>query len=80
MGDSYDNALAESVIGLFETEGIRRQGPWKVLDNVEFGTLGWVYWYNEKRLGEPIGHIPPAEFEELHYQNQPSALIEAGLN
>ena len=80
IGDSYDNALAESVIGLYKTEVIRREGPWKGLDDVEFATLDWVYWYNEKRLLEPIGHIPPAEFEQLYYQNQPSGLIEAGLN
>ena len=80
IGDSYDNALAESVIGLFKTEVIRREGPWKGLDDVEFATLDWVYWYNEKRLLEPIGHIPPAEFEQLYYQNQPSGLTEAGLN
>ena len=47
---------------------------------MEFATLDWVYWYNEKRLLEPIGHIPPAEFEQLYYQNQTSGLIEAGLN
>ena len=80
IGDSYDNALAESVIGLFKTEVIRREGPWKGLDDVEFATLDWVCWYNEKRLLEPIGHITPAEFEQMYYQNQPSELIEAGLN
>ncbi len=80
IGDSYDNALAESVIGLFKTEVIRREGPWKGLDDVEFATLDWVCWYNEKRLLEPIRHITPAEFEQMYYQNQPSELIEAGLN
>ena len=79
IGDSYD-APAKSVVGLFKTEVIRREGPWKGLDDVEFATRDWVYWYNEKRLLEPIGHIPPAEFEQLYYQNQPSGLIEAGRN
>ena len=80
VGDSYDNALAESVIGLFKTEVIRREGPWKGLDDVEFVTLDWVSWYNERRLLEPIGDIPPAEFEQLYYQNQKSGLSEARLN
>ena len=80
IGDSYDNALAESVIGLYKTEVIRREGPWKGLDDVEFATLDWVSWYNERRLLEPIGDIPPTEFEQMYYQEQPSGLVEAGLN
>jgi putative transposase len=67
-GDSYDNALAESVIGLFKTEVIRRQGPWRSLEAVEFATLAWVDWFNTRRLLEPIGYIPPAEYEERYYQ------------
>jgi putative transposase len=62
-GDSYDNALAESIIGLFKTEVIRRQGPWKHLEAVEFATLDWVDWFNHRRLLEPIGDMPPAEYE-----------------
>jgi putative transposase len=62
-GDSYDNALAESVIGLFKTEVIRRKGPWKHLEAVEFATLEWVDWFNHRRLLEPIGYVPPAEYE-----------------
>jgi putative transposase len=62
-GDSYDNALAESVIGLFKTEVIRRQGPWRSLEAVEFATLTWVDWFNMRRLLEPIGYVPPAEYE-----------------
>ena len=58
-GDSYDNALAESVIGLFKTEVIRRKGPWKSLESVEYATLEWVDWFNNRRLLEPIGNIPP---------------------
>jgi transposase InsO family protein len=66
-GDAYDNALAESVIGLFKTEVIRRQGPWRSLDAVEFATLAWVDWFNMRRLLEPIGYVPPAEFEARYY-------------
>jgi len=65
-GDSYDNALAESVIGLFKTEVIRRGGPWKGIEDVEFATLTWVAWYNRGRLLEPLGYVPPAEFEEAY--------------
>lgn len=67
-GDSYDNALAESVIGLFKTEVIRRQGPWRTLEAVEFATLAWVDWFNHRQLLEPIGYVPPAEYEAQYYQ------------
>jgi transposase InsO family protein len=67
-GDSYDNALAESVIGLFKTEIIRRNGPWRTLEAVEFATLAWVDWFNMRRLLGPIGYIPPAEYEARYYQ------------
>jgi putative transposase len=67
-GDSYDNALAESVIGLFKTEGIQRRGPWWSLEAVEFATLEWVDWFNTRRLLEPIGYLPPAEYEARYYQ------------
>jgi putative transposase len=67
QGDAYDNALAESVIGLFKTEVIRRKGPWRVLEAVEFATLAWVDWFNTRRLLGPIGDIPPAEFEAQYY-------------
>ncbi len=63
IGDSYDNAMAESVIGLFKTEVIRRRGPWRNLEAVEFATLEWIHWFNTTRLLEPIGQIPPAEHE-----------------
>ncbi len=68
-GDSYDNALAESIIGLFKSEVIHRQGPWRHVDAVEYATLSWVDWFNNRRLLEPIGDIPPAEFE-VAYQRQ----------
>ncbi len=67
VGDSYDNALAETVIGLFKTEVIRRQGPWRNIETVEFATLDWVEWFNKRRLLEPIGNVPPAELEEAYY-------------
>jgi len=68
-GDSYDNALAESVIGLYKTEVIRQRGPWKGLEDVEMATLEWVWWFNHHRLLEPIGYIPPAEYEENYYRS-----------
>lgn len=67
-GDSYDNAMAESVIGLFKTEVIERRGPWRTLESVEFATLEWVDWWNTRRLLEPIGYLPPAEYEAAYYQ------------
>jgi transposase InsO family protein len=67
VGDSYDNALAETVNGLFKTEVIRRRGPWRSLEAVEFATLEWVDWFNHRRLLEPIGNMPPAEAEEHYY-------------
>ena len=75
VGDSYDNALAETIIGLYKTEVIRRRGPWRYIEAVEFATLEWVDWFNHRRLLEPIGDVPPAEKEELYYQhNEESAL------
>lgn len=67
VGDSYDNALAETVNGLFKAEVIHRKGPWRSLEAVEYATLEWIDWYNNRRLLEPIGHIPPAEAEEAYY-------------
>ena len=78
-GDSYDNALAETVIGLFKTEVIYKRGPWRNLEAVEFATLEWVDWFNNQRLLEPIGYLPPAEFEELYYRNQEVPAKVAGL-
>jgi putative transposase len=67
VGDSYDNALAETINGLYKTEVIRRRGPWKSLETVEFATLEWVDWFNHRRLLEPIGNIPPAEAEQRYF-------------
>ncbi len=75
-GDSYDNALAETIIGLYKTELIRRRGPWKSLDEVEYATLEWVDWFNHRRLLEPIGHVPPAEFEATYWRRHSSNSID----
>ena len=80
VGDSYDNALAESVIGLYKTAVIRRQGPWRDLETVEFATLEWVDWFNHRRLLGPIGHVSPAEFEQQYYLVQEAPVIAAGVN
>ena len=79
VGDSYDNALAESTIGLFKTEVIRRKGPWRGLEAVEHATLDWVDWYNNRRLHGPIGYLPPTEFESMYYQQQKSPAAVTGL-
>jgi transposase InsO family protein len=75
-GDSYDNALAETIIGLYKTELIRRRGPWKGLDEVEYATLEWVDWFNHRRLLEPIGHVPPAEFEAAYRRRETPSSID----
>jgi putative transposase len=67
VGDSYDNALAETINGLYKAEVIHRLGPWRSMETVEFATLEWVDWFNNQRLLEPIGNIPPAEAEERYY-------------
>jgi transposase InsO family protein len=76
VGDSYDNALAETINGLYKTEVIRRRGPWKNIDEVEYATLEWVDWFNNRRLLEPIGNVPPAEYEMMYYrQLEESAMV-----
>ena len=67
VGDSYDNALAETINGLFKAEVIHRRGPWRSFEAVEYATLEWVDWFNNRRLLEPIGNIPPAEAEVNFY-------------
>jgi len=67
VGDSYDNALAETINGLFKAEVIHRRGPWRSFEAVEFATLEWVDWFNTRRLLQPIGSIPPAEAEARYY-------------
>jgi putative transposase len=77
VGDAYDNALAETVIGLFKTELIRRRGPWRNLEHVELATLDYVHWFNNVRLLEVNGDMPPVELEEVYYRHH-SPLAEAG--
>src|SRR5687767_10748192 len=79
VGDSYDNALAESVIGLYKAEVIRRRGPWRNIDGVEYATLEWVDWFNHQRLLEPLGYVPPAEYEAAYYRTQSNPAMVAGL-
>jgi putative transposase len=67
-GDAYDNALAETIIGLFKAEVIRPRGPWRTLEAVEFAALDWVDWFNTRRLLEPLGYMPPAEYEARYYK------------
>lgn len=74
VGDSYDNALAETIIGLYKTEVIRQRGPWRGIDAVELTTLEWVDWFNHRRLLEPIGDVLPAEKEDTYYRNLESAM------
>lgn len=74
VGDSYDNALAETINGLFKAEVIHKDGPWKGLDDVEHATLNWVDWFNNRRLLGPIGDIPPVEYENMYYQQAESAV------
>jgi putative transposase len=80
VGDSYDSALAESVIGLFKTEVIRRRGPWHGVEDVEFATLEWVAWFNRHRVLEPIGYVPRVEYEAHYYQLRQTLAVGAGVN
>jgi transposase InsO family protein len=79
IGDSYDNALAETINGLYKTEVIHPNGPWRNVEEVEFATLTWVDWFNHRRLLEPIGNIPPAEFEALYDGSQEAPAMGVGL-
>jgi transposase InsO family protein len=76
-GDSYDNALAETINGLYKAELIHRRAPWKTKEAVELATLEWVSWFNHHRLLEPIGHVPPAEFEEAYYRQLTGSAMSA---
>ena len=68
VGDSYDNAEAEILIGLYKTECTKREGPWRGVDDLELATLGWVHWFNTSRLHSSLGYVPPVEFETEHYR------------
>lgn len=77
VGDSYDNALAETVIGLYEAELIHKpgQGPWDSAEDVELATLGWTHWHNHRRLHSRLGDIPPAEFEAAYAARRPNQTV-----
>jgi len=77
VGDSFDNAMAESAIGLYKTELIRPHGPWRTPDQVEIATLEYIDWFNFRRLHGEIGHVPPAEFEEVFYASRTEEQIQA---
>jgi transposase InsO family protein len=77
VGDSYDNALAETINGLYKAEVIHRRGPWRSYEAVEFATLEWVDWFNNRRLLEPIGHVPPAKAEAAYYAQFEEAALGA---
>lgn len=79
VGDSYDNALAESINGLCTAEVIHRRGPWRNFEAVEFATLEWVDWFNNRRLLEPIGNIPSAEMEARYYAKLDAPTMSAQL-
>ena len=78
-GDSYDNALAETIIGLYKTELVYPRGPWSRLEDVELATLEWVWWFNNHRLFGPLGHVPPTEFEEQYRSRLTSQPETVGL-
>lgn len=79
VGDSYDNALAETVNGLYKAELIWRRGPWRTIEAVELATLEWVDWFNNRRLLEPLGYLPPVEFEQAYYRQRSGPAMVAGL-
>jgi transposase InsO family protein len=77
VGDSFDNALAETINGLYKAEVIWPKGPWRTIDAVEYATLHWVDWFNNRRLLEPIGYVPPAEYERAWYEAQQGQAMAA---
>ena len=79
VGDSYDNALAETINGLYRAELIRPTGPWRNVEEVEFATLEWVDWFNNRRILEPIGNMPPAESEALYDQQREESTTGVAL-
>jgi transposase InsO family protein len=77
VGDSYDNALAETIIGLYKTELIHHRGPWRTMEAVEYATLEWVDWFNHRRLLAPIGNVPPAELEMRYFRQRSESAVPA---
>ena len=80
VGDSYDNALAETIIGLYKAEKILPRGPWRNVDDVEFATAEWVEWFNNRRFLTSIGDLPPAEYEAMYYREHQAHAAVAGVN
>jgi putative transposase len=80
VGDSYDNAMAESIIGLYNTECINKEGPWAGVDDVELATSAWVHYYNTHRLHSSIGYMPPIEYEAAYFQQLPLGSHHRGIN
>jgi transposase InsO family protein len=80
VGDAYDHVLAETIIGLYETDVIRRRGPWRSFDDVEDATLEWVAWLNLQRLVAPLGYLPPAAFKEHYDRAQAAQTKYSGIN
>ncbi len=80
VGDAYDNAMVETIDGLFKAEVIWRRGSWRSRQEIEHATLEWVRWFNTKRLIKPIGGIPPSEFEKPNYNREYGLAVGAGLN
>jgi len=80
VGDAYDNAMAETVNGLFKAEVIWKRGPWRSRESVERATLEWVHWFNTSRLLEPIGYVSPTEYEKAYYSGQKGLAVGAGLS
>ena len=80
VGDSYDNAMAETIIGLYKTEEIRPRAPWRSIEDVEFATASWVEWFNNRRLLGPIGDIPPVEFESMYYRDEAAVAVGVAVN
>jgi putative transposase len=79
VGDSYDNALAETINGIYKAELIYRREPWRNVDAVELATLAWIDWFNNRRLLAPLGYVPPAEFESMYYRAQSAPALQLGL-
>jgi len=78
-GDSYDNALAETVNGLYKTELVQRHGPWRSLDELELATLEYIDWFNHRRLHSACGYRPPAEYEAIYYAQNNASVAPAGV-
>lgn len=81
MGDSYDNALAETLVGLYKNECVKVDGPFRTIDQLELATLSWVHWFNENRLHSSLGYLTPTEYEDLYYrENSPQQQPLSGEN